>query len=81
MFQQAKGWNCRPSQLADISDPYRAFCFDEAVSTWGNHVTNELEKIEGKNSKEVEKKRRNKLLQLLDAPAKQRFRSMRPRGS
>lgn len=76
-FQGAKRWGVRPSQLYGISGEYEAFCFDEAVGMWGTHVTNELEKIEGKNSKEVERKRQNKLLQLLDAPVEQRFRSLR----
>lgn len=80
-FQSAKHWNVRPSQLYDIEGSYYAFCFDEAVMTWGNFVTSELEKIEGNNTKTVEKKRHNKLLQLLDAPAEQRFRSMKPSGA
>lgn len=57
---------------------YRAYCFDEAVGTWGNYIVGELEKCEGKNEKEVSRKRHNMLLKLLDAPAEQRFRSMKP---
>lgn len=61
----------------DIEPGYRAFCLDEAVAAWGNYVSSELEKISGKTDKEVNKKRTNKLLQLLDAPAEKRFRSLR----
>lgn len=60
-----------------IEDRYVAFCFDQAVASWGNYVTNEVDKIEGKNEKQVATKRRNKLMQLLEAPDEKRFRSPR----
>lgn len=77
MFQNAQLWSTRPSDLAGIDDPYLAFCFDDAVATWGNYVTQELEKIKGKKEKDVERKRHNRFLQLMDAPDSVRFRSMR----
>jgi hypothetical protein len=77
MFNQAKTWSTRPSELVGITGDYLAFCFDEAVASWGNFVTNELEKIEGKTDKEVSRKRHGKLMQLLDAPDSQRFASLR----
>ena len=77
MYNQAKAWNTRPSQLAGIEQEYYAYCFDEAIGAWGTYVTNELEKIEGKNDKEVSRKRHNRLLQLLEAPDRVRFRPLR----
>lgn len=77
LYQNSKLWSQRPSAMVDITDPYTAYCFDEAVATWGTYVSNELERVEGKNAKDTERKRHNKLLQLLDAPASQRFRSLR----
>jgi hypothetical protein len=81
MYQSAQLWKCRPSDLADIDDGYVAYCFDEAVSTWGNYITKELEKIKGKKEKDVERKRHNRFLQLIDAPDAVRFRSMRKSNS
>lgn len=79
LFQDSKLWHCRPSSMVDIQDPYVAYCFDQAVSIWGGYVERELDKIEGKNEKQVATKRRNKLMQLLEASDKQRFRSPRPK--
>lgn len=76
LYQSAKLWNTRPSQLVDIEEPYEAYCFDEAVATWGTYVSNELEKIEGKDQKAVERKRNAKLNQLLDIPVEKRFRQV-----
>lgn len=70
-------WGVRPSNLLGIDDPYRAYCLDEAVGSWGTYVTNELDKIDGKTDKEVSRKRKNRLLYLLDAPVEQRFRSFK----
>lgn len=70
-------WSVRPSALVDIEDPYSAFCFDEAVASFGNHVTAELEKVKGKNDRDVERKRKNKFLKLMGAPDEMRFRPMR----
>lgn len=77
MYNQAKTWNTRPSELAGIEEGYYAYCFDEVIATWGSFVTGELDKIEGKNDKEVSRKRHNKLLQLLEAPDSARFRPLR----
>jgi hypothetical protein len=59
---------------------YVAYCVDEAVVTFGNYITTELEKVKGKNEKQVERKRYNRFLKLMDAPDTQRFRSMRPQA-
>lgn len=82
VYNHAKTWSTRPSQLLGLDQPYLAYCVDEAVATWGNHVVNELDKIDGKTDKEVNRKRHNKLLQLLEAPDEQRFRKIvKPPGT
>jgi hypothetical protein len=75
-YQNAKLWGVRPSELFFIKDEYQAYCFDEAVGMWGIHVTNELERIEGKTSKEIERKRKAKLGALLGLPDEKRFRQV-----
>lgn len=77
LYQDAKTWGCRPSELLGIDEPYPAYCFDQAIGAWGNHIISELEKIEDKNPKKVANKRRNRLMALLEAPAEQRFQSFR----
>ena len=32
------GMGCRPSELLDISDPYTAFCLDEACALIANKI-------------------------------------------
>ena len=63
--------------MLGIDNDYYAYCLDEAVSMWGSHVTSELEKIEGKNDKDVRRKRERKLLALMQAPDELRFKPMR----
>jgi hypothetical protein len=77
LYQKSKLWSTRPCALLGIDDPYVSYCVDEAVGSWGMYVENELDKIEGKNGKDTARKQHNKLLQLLDAPSDQRFRSLR----
>lgn len=80
LYNNAQLWNQRPSTLVNVTDPYEAYCLDEAVAYFGNRVTDEVGKIKDKNDKTQERKRRNKLLQLLGVPAEQRFRQIaRPR--
>ena len=62
--------------MIDIQDPYKAYCFDEAIGAWGTYLTTEMEKITGKDAKSVERRRRNKLLQLLDVAPEKRFRQV-----
>lgn len=76
LYQSAKQWVKRPSELVDIQDTYAAYCFDEAIGAWGSYVTSEIEKIEGKDSKSVERKRQNRLMQLLDVAPEKRFRQV-----
>lgn len=77
LFNTAKMWSKRPSELLAIEDNYVAYCFDEAVATWGTYIVNELDKITGKTDKEINRKRYNKLLQLLQAPDSMRFKTIR----
>jgi hypothetical protein len=76
LFNNAQLWSQRPSVLVNVVDPYMSYCLDEAVAYFGNRVTDEVEKVKDKNSKSQERKRRAKLLQLLGAPDKQRFRQV-----
>lgn len=43
----ANVYKCRPSTLVDISDPYTAFCFDEACA----YIIQKIEKGEEPNFK------------------------------
>jgi len=62
----AKTVTSRPSELLGLeSGSYIAYCLDEAVIAWGNYVSHQLEKIEGKNPKQVERKRERRLIELL----------------
>lgn len=47
MYNNAKTWSTRPSVLLDVSDPYVAYCLDEAVSYFGGTVEGELAQCEG----------------------------------
>lgn len=53
-----------PSQQMALSDPYVAYCFDEAVYTWGLHVKNELAQAKG-NSEEARAAARQRILTRL----------------
>lgn len=61
-----------------VEDEYVAYCLDEAVHVFGGWITSELDKIEGKNSKDTARKQQRKLTKLLGVPDAQRFRSFRP---
>lgn len=74
----SRSMSCRPSQLLGIENSYDAYCYDEAVWTFGAGVEADVESIENKNPKTQDAKRRQRLLYLLDAPPEQRFRKMMP---
>ncbi len=46
MYNHAKLWAVRPSELLDLDDPYAAYCLDEAVAYLGNTVQSELNGVE-----------------------------------
>lgn len=43
LYKLAKAWSCRPSQLMDLKDPYAAFCFDEAITEFGETIEDAIE--------------------------------------
>jgi hypothetical protein len=50
--------------------PYQAYCFDNAVSTFGVALDAELDSVEGKNSREITQKRDRILRKWLGLPMK-----------
>lgn len=48
-----------------MSDSYEAYCLDEAVWTFGRSVEAELDKIDGKNMKQIQRKQTMRLQTLL----------------
>lgn len=66
LYRLGQTWQTRPSELAGLTDSYEAFCLDQAVSMWGGFVEEELDKIEGENSKWVAQQRISRLHQLLE---------------
>lgn len=57
LFNQSKTWRCRPSEILGVTDPYSAFCVDEAVYYVGISIQNELNEVEGRE-KDPKKARR-----------------------
>lgn len=66
----ANQYHVRPSALLAISDPYAAYCFDEAVYLFGTHVEFELHQVsaKAKTNEEAAASRRNMLAHLLFDP-------------
>lgn len=69
-YNLAKDCFCRPSDLYGIENSYVAYCFDEAVITFGNALRNELDKAsdKAKDSAEAERKQKMVLSHWLDDP-------------
>lgn len=57
IYLLAKVWEVRASELLGIEDAYTAYCFDEAVAEVGTTIAAELDKVEGKNQKDIERKK------------------------
>lgn len=55
-----------------ITDPYTAFCFDEAVSEFGAVISSELSDIEGRDAKST-KARQELALKSMLGDAKEQF--------
>lgn len=53
----ARSLRTRPSEVYKISDELAAYCFDRAVQTFGDALAAELQSVEGKNKREIERKR------------------------
>jgi hypothetical protein len=69
---------CRPSQLLGIEEAHPAWCVDEAVYLFGMGIETDLESITNKNPKTAERRRRDRLMFLLDVPDTERFRPLGP---
>lgn len=70
LFSLARTWKCRPSELMDVEHPFDAYCLDNAVATFGNALTYELESVEAKTNDEAKNKRErifNKWLGLTES--------------
>lgn len=65
MYLEAKTWQTTPSELFNIDDRYVAYCLDEAVAMIGNWISHELDKITGKNQRQIEARRELALKRLL----------------
>lgn len=76
LYNQAKRWSTRPSDLLAIESPYTALCLDQAVAYFGDQVSAALERVDGKTAKDIESKRYSLLLKYLGAPDEQRFASV-----
>lgn len=72
LYNLAKTWGCRPSELLNLSSDFDAYCLDNAVATFGNHLSAELESVEGKNKREMERKREAILRRYIPQQAKAR---------
>lgn len=69
-FLLAKTWKTRPSEIYGIHGEYRAYCFDNAIMTFGLALENALNACDGKTAKEIEFKRNNVFARWLDLPRK-----------
>ena len=70
VYGQAKAWQVTPSSLLGVkTGSYEAWCLDQAVNYFGNHVEVELEKVGQKLSakeRALQANRQRKLEKLLD---------------
>lgn len=73
LFQKAKTFRSRPSELLGVSDAFVAYCLDSAVYTFGRSLESELESIEGKSKQEIKRKQERVMNKWLDMPM--RFRN------
>ena len=56
LYNTAKTYHVRPSDLLRVVDPFAAYCLDSACGEWGRTIEAELSRIEGKNQKEIDVK-------------------------
>lgn len=63
----AQQYRCRPSSLVGVTDPYAAYCLDEAIYLFGNYVEAELRRVsdKAKNAKAAQRERAHMLATLL----------------
>jgi hypothetical protein len=65
LYQNAKQWGARPSELLGITDLFDAYCLDDAVGWFGSEIESELIGIEGKTPQETKARRERLLLKIL----------------
>lgn len=53
-----------------IEDRYAAYCFDQAVYLFGSQLEHELEGVEGKNKREIERKQQQIFQRVMGGPRK-----------
>lgn len=70
MFWLARTWRTRPSVLLDVRDPYVALQLDSAIATFGNALMYELDRVEGKDAKQIEAAQERIVNQWLGRPQK-----------
>lgn len=71
MYTMAKTWSCRPSDLLGLQEnSHTAFCFDRACAVFGNALKAELDAVEGKKKKEIERKREQILSKWFNSEAR-----------
>jgi hypothetical protein len=73
VYQTAKTYQVRASDLLGVSDPWTAYCVDNAVARFGSALEAALDAVTGKNDKEINKKRERIMEKWLDIP--RRFKS------
>lgn len=56
-----------------LDNPYDAYCFDEAIGSFGNHIDSELMNVTGKTAQEIEAKTERLLGKLLSDKPMSRF--------
>lgn len=56
-YNLAKTYGCRASEILGIENTWTAFQVDRSVAVFGNALKAELEEVEGKKKREVQKKR------------------------
>lgn len=61
-----------------ITDEYAAYCFDEAVSEWGNFIRGELDKVDGPNAASIQGRQQVVLRNLLSGDVGQRYQTPVP---
>jgi hypothetical protein len=73
LYNSAKTWGSRPSELLGITETYQAYCLDQAVAMFGNYVENRLANVDDKDPKKAEKKREALLESILTGKPGKRF--------
>lgn len=70
----AKSMRCRPSEVYGIANPLAAYCFDSAVTRWGNALEADMTAAgdHEKDSKKAQRARERVLRRYVPATARYR---------